>query len=66
MSINLRSALGILLIIFGVIAVPVPVLPGLPLVVAGTALLGHQHPLVRPWRTWLTRKGVLREGKQSA
>ena len=62
MLIHLRSALGVLLIIFGIIAVPVPVLPGLPLVVAGTALLGRQHPFVRPWRTWLIRKGVLKDG----
>ncbi len=63
---NLRSVFGILLIVLGIIAVPVPVLPGLPLVMAGTALLGNQHPLVQRWRGWLVRRGILKErGEQS-
>ena len=64
MAANLRSALGVFLVVAGLLAVPVPVLPGLPLLAAGTALLGNQHPLVRPWRTWLIRRGFLKQGRE--
>jgi uncharacterized membrane protein YbaN (DUF454 family) len=66
MSANLRSTIGVLPIVLGLIAVPVPVLPGLPLLAAGTALLGNQHPLVRPWRVWLIRREFLKEGREQS
>jgi hypothetical protein len=58
---KLRTALGVLLIVVGLISVPVPILPGCPLVAAGAALLGCQHKLIRPWRMWLLRRGFLKE-----
>ncbi|HTT22344.1 MAG TPA: PGPGW domain-containing protein [Candidatus Sulfotelmatobacter sp.] len=62
MSLNLRNVFGIVLIAIGLVAVPIPIVPGLPLIVAGAALLGHHHPLIRSCRTWLQRRGFLKEG----
>jgi hypothetical protein len=64
MSLNLRNAFGLLLIAVGLVAVPIPIVPGLPLIAAGTALLGHHHPLIRSCRTWLQKRGVLKGEKQ--
>jgi uncharacterized protein YqgC (DUF456 family) len=61
MSSNLRNALGILLIAVGLVAIPIPIVPGLPLIAAGAALLGCHHPLIRYCRTWLQKRGVLKE-----
>jgi hypothetical protein len=43
-----RISLGVSLMVLGVIGVLVPVIPGLPLLLAGAAILGAEHPLVRP------------------
>jgi hypothetical protein len=48
-----------LLIAAGVLAIPIPVIPGIPLIMAGAAMLGRDHPLVRSGRTWLQNQGVL-------
>jgi uncharacterized protein YqgC (DUF456 family) len=53
-----RNACGISLIVAGVIAVPIPIVPGFPLIFAGVALLGNDHPLVRSCRTWLDVRGI--------
>ena len=50
---ELRKACGIALIVIGAIAMPFPIVPGIPIVLAGAAMLGHDHPLVRPFATWL-------------
>ncbi len=63
MSVSLRNALGLLLIVAGVIAVPVPIIPGFPLIAAGTKLLGRDHPLIRPCRLWLQKRGFLKQDK---
>ena len=57
MKINIRSLCGITLIALGLLAMPIPVIPGLPLVAAGVGMLGPDHPLVRTGRTWLERVG---------
>jgi hypothetical protein len=48
-----------LLIAAGVVAIPIPVIPGIPLIAAGAAMLGSDHPLVRSGRTWLRNRGTL-------
>ena len=60
---TLRSIGGVLLVVVGLLGLVFPVIPGVPLLVAGVAVLGPQHPVVRPvvgwfrqirrgWRRW--------------
>ena len=63
-SLKLRNAAGIALIVLGIIAVPLPIIPGTPLIAAGVALLGPQHPLILSSQAWLRRLGILREQKE--
>ena len=60
---RLRSIGGVLLVVMGLLGLVFPVIPGVPLLLAGAAVLGPQHPLVRPvvgwcrhirrgWRRW--------------
>jgi hypothetical protein len=49
------------LIAAGLVAIPIPVIPGIPLIAAGAAMLGSDHPLVRSCRTWLQRRGIWRQ-----
>jgi uncharacterized protein YqgC (DUF456 family) len=49
-----------LLIITGLVLVPIPILPGLPLIAAGAALLGRQHPLIDASMAWLQKRGLLK------
>ncbi len=53
MLMAIRRICGIVLIAAGVLATPIPVIPGIPLIVAGAAMLGSDHPLVRSGRNWL-------------
>ena len=53
-----RNACGIVLIVAGLIAMPIPIVPGVPLIVAGVAVLGNNHPLVRSCRTCLEVRGI--------
>ncbi len=57
----LRRTSGIVLIAAGVLAIPIPVIPGIPLIVAGAAMLGSNHPLIRSGRSWLQNRGILKE-----
>jgi uncharacterized protein YqgC (DUF456 family) len=56
MTPGLRKLLGIVMIVAGLILMPVPILPGIPLVLAGAAVLGNDHPLVRRWVAWLRKR----------
>ena len=47
MAMTFRKIGGMALIGLGVAGILVPVIPGIPLVLAGAALLGNSHPLVR-------------------
>jgi len=58
MRAGMRRALGIGLIAAGMAAIPIPVLPGVPLVAAGAAMLGGNHPLVRAGKNWLSKRGI--------
>ena len=51
----MRNVCGIALIVAGLAAIPIPVLPGIPLVLAGTAMLGSNHYLVRSFRGWIDK-----------
>ena len=53
-----RSVGGVLLLAVGLLGLVFPVIPGIPLLLAGVAVLGRDHPLVRPALNWL---GQLRE-----
>jgi hypothetical protein len=59
-SLRLRNATGIALIAIGIVAVPLPLVPGSPMIAAGAALLGPQHPLIVNCKAWLRRRGFLR------
>jgi hypothetical protein len=52
-------ACGIVLIAAGVLAIPIPVIPGIPLIVAGAAMLGSDHPRVHSGWSWLRSRGIL-------
>lgn len=53
---ELRNLCGMVLIVLGLIAMPLPILPGIPLVLAGAAMLGHNHPVVRPFADWIRKR----------
>jgi uncharacterized membrane protein YbaN (DUF454 family) len=42
---NLRSVAGLALIALGVLGILLPLMPGVPLLIAGVALLGADHPV---------------------
>jgi hypothetical protein len=55
---RLRQVAGYALLVLGAMGIVFPMLPGIPLLIAGAALLGSDHPAVRPlldrlkgWRT---------------
>ncbi len=53
---TIRVAIGLTLIGLGLIGMLVPVIPGIPLLIAGVALVGTNHPWIRPFmarlRAW--------------
>ena len=52
---TVRTSIGVALLVTGVIGTLLPVIPGIPFVLAGAAFLGRDHRLVRPLGTWLKR-----------
>ena len=46
---TLREVTGLVLLTVGVIGLIVPVIPGIPLLLGAAALLGPDHPKIRPW-----------------
>jgi uncharacterized protein YqgC (DUF456 family) len=60
----IRRACAIVLIATGVLAIPIPVMPGVALIAAGAAMLGSDHPLVRSGRTWLRKLGILTQERK--
>jgi hypothetical protein len=44
-----RVVAGVLLIVVGILGTLLPVIPGVPLLIAGVALIGPKHPLIRPF-----------------
>lgn len=45
---TIRTVIGLMLIGVGLIDLLVPVIPGIPLLIAGVALVGTNHPWIRP------------------
>lgn len=45
-----------MLIVVGLLGLVLPVISGVPLLLAGVAVLGQDHPLVRPALAWLRRR----------
>lgn len=42
---RIRSVTGMVLVLLGLVGIVLPIIPGLPLLIAGVALLGADHPL---------------------
>jgi hypothetical protein len=53
---SIRTIAGFSLIVAGAIGTLVPVVPGVPMLLAGVALVGTDHPWIRAakarWRAW--------------
>ncbi len=52
----IRLILGVILLAAGLVGMLLPIIPGIPLLLAGVALLGSNHPWIRPFtarvRAW--------------
>jgi hypothetical protein len=46
---KLREATGFALVIAGLFGMLMPLIPGVPLLLAGVAVLGTNHPGIQPW-----------------
>jgi uncharacterized protein len=46
------------LIVLGVAGCVLPIIPGIPILAAGVAMLGKDHWLVRRCGEWLRKKGI--------
>ncbi len=57
---TIRTVAGVVLCGLGLAGMVLPVLPGIPLLLAGVALLGTNHPWVRPFmarlRLWRRKR----------
>ncbi len=51
----LRHVLGWTLLAGGVAGILLPVIPGIPLLIAAAAVLGSDHFLIRPWKKHFDR-----------
>jgi len=47
--VNLRPIAGYVLLIVGIAGCLLPVIPGIPFLLGGAAILGWDHWAVRPW-----------------
>ncbi len=45
---TIRTVTGLILIGLGLLGLLLPVIPGIPLLIAGVSLVGTNHPWVRP------------------
>jgi hypothetical protein len=52
---HLQMIAGIALIVAGLLGTILPIIPGIPLLLAGAALLGAEHPLIRPFARRINR-----------
>jgi uncharacterized membrane protein YbaN (DUF454 family) len=60
---TIRVTAGVTLIALGVIGMLLPVLPGIPLLIAGMALVAPDHPAIRRLRERLKR---WRQGRRAS
>ena len=57
---SIRVTFGVILCVVGILGTLLPVIPGVPLIVAGVALLGTDHWLVKPVKDRVDRwRGVV-------
>ena len=61
----LITAAGFTLITIGAIGTIMPLMPGFPFLLAGAALLGKDHPIVRPFISRLERRRKGRNSRKS-
>jgi uncharacterized protein YqgC (DUF456 family) len=57
---TLREISGVALLVAGAAGIVLPIVPGIPLIAAGVAVLGTDHALVRGSWKWLQKKGLLK------
>ena len=57
---KLRELSGLGLVALGIAGVLLPIIPGIPLIAAGVAVLGTDHAFVRRSRAWMEKKGILK------
>ncbi len=50
-----RTVLGFVLIGIGLLGLVLPLMPGIPLLIAGVALVGTNHPWIKPLKEHLTK-----------
>lgn len=50
-----RTVAGLVLIALGLLGLLLPVMPGIPFLIAGVAMVGVDHPVLRPFRRFLAR-----------
>lgn len=53
---KIKIVLGLALCVVGIAGTLVPVIPGVPILLAGVALIGTDHWLVVDLRNWLKRR----------
>ena len=63
-----RTALGYALLVVGVAGVLLPIIPGTPFLIAAVAVLGSDHPVIRPWKErvnrWIKKNPISKEMNQ--
>ena len=60
---TVRKTSGLVLIAIGLLAIPIPVIPGIPLIAAGALLLGADRSLFSACRTRLQKLQIWRKNK---
>ncbi len=55
MWVRTRTAIGYALLVAGVADVLLPIVPGTPFLIAAVAVLGSDHPVIRPWKERIER-----------
>jgi uncharacterized protein YqgC (DUF456 family) len=55
---TIRKLCGVGLIAVGLLGLLLPLLPGIPLILAGLIMLEINHPVVHACRDWLEARGI--------
>lgn len=62
---RVREIVGVLLLVVGLVGLALPIIPGVPLLLAGVALTGKDHPFVRPVLDRLRRLRARWQGRRA-
>jgi uncharacterized protein YqgC (DUF456 family) len=57
---SIRTGAGLVLVVVGIAGLVLPVVPGIPIMIAGLALLGTEHPVRVAITRRLQRWGVMK------